>query len=285
VARHAAKFCRCDLHASRSAAELTAQARELAERGADRLLVVGGDGTLHHAIQGLAGSECTLGIIPGGTGNDLAHALELPCATEQAVRIALGRGSRLIDLGRVGEHYFAGVLGMGIDAAVAHRVNATRAPRGPWLYPAVALHCLATYRPGRISIRAPDFEFDGSPMLAVVANSPRFGAGMQVAPMARMDDGKLDLIVVDAPNRLTLGRLLLQVYRGAHIRHPAVRSVRVERVRFVAEEPPHWVADGESLELTERSVEIEVAPDQLKVACEVGYNPVPLTASECFVPT
>ena len=135
------------------------QAREAAREGHERLLVGGGDGTLHHAIRGLAGSACALVIVPLGTGNDLARSLDIPRDPMAAARHALTAPARRIDLGSVDGRPFAGVLGIGIDGEVARFVNErSGGPRGRMAYLQAVVRTLASFRPPRVRI---DFE-DGS---------------------------------------------------------------------------------------------------------------------------
>lgn len=248
AARRLARVDGVECRTPRSLEELRAEVRGAVCDGHERLIVAGGDGTLHHAIQDLAGSSCALGIVPLGTGNDLARALGLPTDPTAALSRALGGERRVIDLGRAGTKVFAGVAGLGIDAEVNRWVNRPgRRFHGSWAYLLAALRCFLSYRPPQL-----DVEFDGGArssriMLAAVANSPMFGAGMRIAPQARLDDGLLDLVIVEPAAPWVLLSLVARVFRGTHVRSRAVHVSRIPRVVLRPDRELTLTADGEPL--------------------------------------
>jgi diacylglycerol kinase (ATP) len=242
-------------------------ARRAVESGRSRILVVGGDGTLHHAIQPLAGSRCALGVVPAGRGNDLARALGLPLDPLAAARRALSIPPRAIDLGRVAGRFFAGVACAGLDGEVARivRESSVRA-LGRWAYPLAAARALATFRPPHFRIDHGTAVEAGAGMLVAVANSAFYGGGMRIAPGALLDDGRLDLVFVRRLSPFDLLTALPRLYRGTHLAHPAVVSHRVERVRLSTDRPLTLFGDGEPLaECGADEIEIEVSPGLLSV--------------------
>jgi diacylglycerol kinase (ATP) len=246
-------------------ADLEAQARRIAEAGDERLLVAGGDGTLHHAIRGLAGSETALGIIPFGSGNDFARALNVPLEPEAALRHALDSPIRRIDLGRVDGEPFACVASLGFDAEAAGVAHRTRLVRGRWLYPYAVARTLLAFRAPRLRIETEEGGFEGEAMLAAAANTPCYGGGMQIAPDARLDDGLLDLVVVERISRPRLLRLFPRVYGGSHTGYPEVRLLRVASARIHADRRLGFFADGEPLADCDGSL-VEAWPRALAVA-------------------
>ena len=200
-----------------SPAAMAAEARLAATEGLDRVLVAGGDGAIHHAIRGLAGTDCALGVVPVGTGNDLARALGVPRDPLDAGRLALRTASRPIDLGRIDGLPFACVLGAGLDSEVNRRLRAFRRLPAKLAYAAATLRALASFVPRTIEIDADSTRFDGPVVLAAFANAPWFGGGMRIAPAARLDDGALDLVVVRPLPLRTRVRLFPRVYRGRPI--------------------------------------------------------------------
>ena len=232
----------------RSAEELRAEVRAAVAAGHERLLVAGGDGTLHHAIQDLAGSPCALGIVPLGTGNDLARALGLPADPTVAVSRALAGERRAIDLGRAGTSVFAGVAGLGIDAEVTRWVNRPgRRLHGSWVYVYAALRCLLSYRPPQLNVDFDDGHHSSRIMLAVVANSPLFGAGMRIAPQARLDDGLLDLVIVEPASPWIILSVVARVFSGTHIHSRAVFTTQTRHARLRPGRELTLIADGEPL--------------------------------------
>ena len=246
---------------------LADQARRAAAEGHERIVVAGGDGTVHHALRGLAGTGCALGILPAGTGNDLARALDLDLDVDRAADRALAGRPTAIDLGRVGGLPYAGVAAAGFDGEVLRFLRErVRRPAGPGIYAYAVLRTLLAYVPPQLSIEFEGGRFDGRAMLVGVANSPLFGGGMRIAPLASLTDGELDLIVVREMPRLRMAAVFPRVYRGSHLSHPAVQYTRVRSVRMRSRSPLTIHGDGEPLAgLGDEAVEITVEPRGLHV--------------------
>lgn len=253
---------------SHDAADVTRVAREAAEAGAARFVVAGGDGTVHHAVQALAGTGCALGIVPLGSGNDLARVLGLPREPEAAFRVATEGAVRQIDVGRAGEALFAGVASFGLDGeATRFAAERTRRLRGSLLYGYAALRVLGRFAPFEARVRYDGESFEGRVMLVAVANSGRYGSGMRIAPEARIDDGLLDLVIVREVSRPELLLWFGRVFGGTHVRHPAVVLARAARVEVSTERPMTISADGEVLARTGREpVAVEALTRALLVA-------------------
>ena len=236
---------------SRRVEDLANQARKAAEEGIERLLVVGGDGTMHHAVQGLAGTSTAIAAIPTGTGNDLARALGVPQGLEAAVRYALTAPVRPVDLIRTGSSVCVGYVGMGFDAEVARIANRIRRFRGPWIYPWAALRTLIGFAPpiARISWDGGEAgaSFEGPIMLVDAANLPTYGGGMQIAPSAEIDDGLLDLVIVKAVSGLTFLRVFPKVYKGGHVGHPSFVTARARQVEMELSEEMELFGGGEPI--------------------------------------
>lgn len=236
-----------------SAETAEAACREALAGGAGALVAVGGDGTLHAALQALAGTGVPLGVVPAGTGNDLATGLGFPgppLAAAEAVAAALRAGSsRPVDLVRVTgpdgtERWYGGVLAAGFDAIVNARANRMRWPRGDRRYDLAIFLELVRLRP-----RAYLLQLDGVPhplsaVLVAVGNTASYGGGIRICPDADPTDGLLDVVVGGPMGRLTLARLRPHSYRGTHLRHRLVTSYRARQVRLSAEGITTY-ADGE----------------------------------------
>lgn len=255
------------LRATRDAADVTEQARRAAAAGHERLLVAGGDGTLHFAIQGLAGSRCALGIVPLGSGNDVARALKIPLKTEPALALARSGTPRTIDLGTIEDRNFLLVAGLGIDSDVNRFIQERmRLPRGPWIYPYATLRTLLAFEPPLVSIESDEGRYEGRIVLAALANAPCFGGGMQIAPRAELDDAWLDVVIVEWAARLRLLTVLPRVYRGSHVGHPLVKTVRTRRARLWADRPVMFYADGEPIfPVRPEGTTVAVRPRSLRV--------------------
>ncbi len=251
-----------------SAEELGKMAREAAARGDERVVVVGGDGTVNRVIAELAGTECALGLIPSGTGNDFARSLGLPIDPAAAAEIAVASSVRsTIDLGRVGDRPFGCVACTGFDGAVLEFVERRGLlPRGPWVYPISVLRALASYRAPRLTIEWDGGGFEGQILFAALANGPAFGGGMRVAPDASWDDGLLDLVIVEAMPRLSILAAMPRIYGGTHTGLASVQVHRIPAATLRCDEPLVVHGDGEPLARTgEGDVTVTSIPGALHV--------------------
>ncbi len=252
---------------SRSAGDLPMQAYRAVVDGVTRLIVVGGDGTMHLAIQGLAGSGCALGVVPLGSGNDLAGTLGVPKALDAAVERAIMGPIRPMDLIQVGPIVSVSYLGVGFDSEVTRVANQVRRLRGPLIYTYAVLKTLATFEAPHLRVEHDQGTFEGGAMFAVAANLPRFGGGMQIAPEALTDDGLLDLVIVRKVGKLDLLRVFPKVYAGKHIGHPAVEVIRTRRAVLSVDRPMYLYGGGELVRPMAEGdrVELEVLPGALAV--------------------
>jgi len=253
---------------SRRREDLAEQARRAAEDGIERLLVVGGDGTMHHAVQGLAGTATALGVIPMGTGNDLALALGTPRGLEDAVRHALTAPIRRIDLIRAGDTFCVGYAGAGFDSEVTRRANQIRWGRGRWIYPWSAIRTLLGFKPPLAKVTWDGSTFEGRVMFVDATNLPSYGGGMLIAPSARIDDGLLELLIVREVSRLTFLTVFPKVYKGHHVGHPCFLLETARRVEIEFDRDVDLYGGGEPIRLVPagEKIVLEVLPGSLAVS-------------------
>jgi diacylglycerol kinase (ATP) len=224
----------------------TLLAHDAVVEGVRRLVVVGGDGTISEAAQSLAGTDVELGIVPLGTGNDLARSLGLPFTDPRlSVAAALGGRTRPIDVGRDGERCFVSTLGLGFAADVAFHSNRIRWPRGSPAFALAVCRALGGLRPFAVHL-----DLDGEPVslravAVMIHNTPFAGGGLHLAPGARVDDGYLDAVVIGPISRFDLVRNLAKVYRGAHLSHPQFWMRRARHVRVETDAPVPKMFDGD----------------------------------------
>jgi diacylglycerol kinase (ATP) len=252
---------------SRKVSDLAEQARRAAEDGVERLLVAGGDGTMHQATQGLAGTACALGVIPLGSGNDLAGTLGIPPDLDVAVQRAVTGEIRRIDLLRVGDAFSLSYAGVGFDSEVTRFANEVKMLRGPLIYFYSVIHTLITFEPPRMKVVYDGGTFEGKVMFTVVNNLPRFGGGMRIAPDAQIDDGLLDLVIVREVPKSVLLSIFPKVYGGKHVGHPAVTLVRTRRAEITIDRAMTMYGGGEPLRpmAAGEAVAVEVMPAGLAV--------------------
>jgi diacylglycerol kinase (ATP) len=251
----------------RDADEAADLARGCVADGVEALVVCGGDGLVHLGVQAVAGTGVPLGLIPSGTGNDVARYLDLPRADPVAAadRIIASR-RRTIDLARSGDRYFVTVLAAGFDAIVNERANAMTWPRGQMRYNLATLAELRTFKPLPYVLQLDSG--DGAEtvqleaMLVAVGNGPSFGGGLRITEGALLDDGLLDVVVITRMSKTKLVRSYPRLFTGridgvAEYVHRRVRSVTIAAPGIVS------YADGERfgpLPLT-----VECAPGALEV--------------------
>jgi diacylglycerol kinase (ATP) len=233
-------------------------ARELAAAAADRgqvAVAVGGDGMAGAVAAAVAGQspDAVLGLIPAGRGNDLARVLAIPAGPEAAVALLTGGTPRRVDLIGVSipgqpEVAVAGSVYAGLPSVAGEIANATRWLTGPAVYPVAALRALAAWRPVTFGLEpagAGPEEFPG--YAVVIANIAYFGAGMMVAPPARIDDGVLDIVTMRHGPRVAFLRVLLRIRGGTHVALPQVGLDRAATVTLTMDRALPVAADGEVL--------------------------------------
>ncbi|MEV7185538.1 diacylglycerol kinase [Kitasatospora sp. NPDC093102] len=255
-------------HAGRSPEDAVRLAREAAADGVDAVAVVGGDGMINLALQALAGTPVPLGVIPAGTGNDHAREYGLPLGDPEAAAdvIAAGR-TRSVDLGRItgpdgAVRWYGSVLATGFDSLVSDRANRLRWPRGRMRYNLAILAEFANLRPLPFRITLADGTvIERDLTLAAVGNTRSYGGGMLICPSALPDDGLLDLTLVDAMPRLRIARFFPTLFKGTHVTHPEVTTLRTESVRI---ESPGITAYADGEFITRLPVEVTVAKDALR---------------------
>ncbi|WP_280455739.1 diacylglycerol kinase [Nocardia brasiliensis] len=260
-----------------SAAESVRQVRDSIERSRpDAVVCIGGDGLVNVILAAVAESGVPLGMIPAGTGNDLARELGIP--TEDPVAAAdvvLDGRARAIDLGRIdvpvpgsAPTWFATVSGTGFDARVSLRANRMSWPKGRMRYTVAALAEISRLFPVPYRVALTGAVTDGltnpgggsnleiDAVMVAIGNTRTYGGGMLICPDAEMDDGLLDLTVVGALSRREMLRLLPALSAGKRQIHPKVIQYRAAEIALSAPDTPA-TADGEpagALPITVRAV-------------------------------
>lgn len=246
--------------------ELAGQA---ARNGVRRVVVVGGDGTVHDVANGLlrARSDVALGVVPVGSGNDFAKLLgTYRHRLDRAVARIVTAVERRFDVGRVLGEYFVNSMGFGFGPAVVRLRNAMRGLGGFLSYLVPVLRALASFRPPRPDIRTAEHSESGYMMMVEVCNGTTAGGDYRFAPEADPSDGRLDICVV---RRVSLPRFLLaipRVLRGTHTRMKEVTlfQTRALRVRSTAG-PLLLHLDGELREPGVLACTVTVEPRKLHV--------------------
>lgn len=248
-------------------------ARQAARDGAQMVVAVGGDGTLHEVVNGVLGTNTAVGLIPFGTGNDLARALGLFGNLETACRAVTDGPTRRVDVGVVegagtnGPRHFLVLTGTGFDARTAQTVNeGVRWISGAPAYVYGAIATLRRFTPFELTLTLDGGETRRQKAMFVsIANAETTGGGMKIAPGAKVDDGLLDLCLVGEVSKAALLYQLTQVFSGAHVKHPAVTMLRASRVILDADPPQPLLIDGEVLGTTPATVSLMPGALPIKV--------------------
>jgi YegS/Rv2252/BmrU family lipid kinase len=262
---------------SERAGQLEELAREAALEGAERIVVVGGDGTLNEVVNGILGAGVErppeLGVVARGTGQDFVRTYGIPSDVAKALEIVRDGDVRTIDAGKATfraedgaerVRWFANMASAGLSGAVARRANHTsKALGGKTSFFVALVQVFARWRNVELEVDLDGERRNGRMTDVVVANGQYHGGAMWLAPEAKQDDGLFDALVI---GDITKGDFILNVariYRGTHLSHPKIELVRAARVRVDSKHPLPIEVDGEQPGTT--PVTFEVVPAALRV--------------------
>jgi diacylglycerol kinase (ATP) len=254
---------------------LSELARAAAQDGAELLVVVGGDGSVYEAANGLAGlaEAPELAVIPRGTGWDFARTFAIPHNVDRAVRAALEGTTVTIDAGRVtyrawdgheARGVFANVASAGMSGAVAQRANVTtKALGGKLSYLGATFAVFAGWTATEMRVTVDDEARDARMYDVIVANGRFLGGGMKMCPEAEPDDGLFDALLIGDITRRDLVLTMPKIYRGTHLPHPKAELLRGRVVTVESDAPIPIQLDGEQPGTT--PVRFEVLPQTLRL--------------------
>lgn len=220
-------------------------ARHAVKEGFERVVAAGGDGTIHEVVNGLAGTDATLGLLPIGTVNVFAMELGLPSNNlDLCWNIIEGDNTRLIDLPSANDKYFVQLAGVGLDAQVVQETSATlKRNFGPLSY-LISAAQIATRKPPRLIIESPDTAVaEGS--FVLIGNGRRYGGPFPFFKQAVIDDGLLDVIIFKQLGYLDIINYLQKVFFSSEIRLPEVEYFQTEHIRVTSEQEVPVELDGE----------------------------------------
>lgn len=249
--------------------ERAGHARELATAavatGARLVIAWGGDGTINEVASALAFGAVPMGIIPAGSGNGLATELGIDRIPDRALENAIKAKPAAIDLGELGGRLFVNVAGTGIDAYVAAQFNAARNLRRGFLgYLRAGAGALVSYRPALYTIIADGERLSVRAVIVVVANSVQYGNNARIAPGARVDDGRLDLVIVEERSRLATFCKTPHLFRGTLAGASGCSIRRIAQATIESPAPMIFHVDGEPVEDGAR-LTAHVHPGALKI--------------------
>jgi YegS/Rv2252/BmrU family lipid kinase len=223
-------------------------AREAAQRGADLVIAVGGDGTANEVAWGLQGSETTLGLLPVGSGNGLARSLRIPLAPRRAIGALADGVVRRIDLGLANGRPFVNVAGAGLDAVIGadfHAHGKRGGRRGVLTYVRLSLRRALSYTAESWSLVSDGGAYSGRALIVAFVNGRQYGGGAILAPGARLDDGRLEIVIIEDAPLLQLVANAPRLFLGSIERFDRCRRLTAKSAVLTATGPFEHHRDGE----------------------------------------
>ena len=225
-----------------------------------KIIVIGGDGMLHAAINNVQGNP--IGLIPAGTGNDFARALGLSLEDPiENIRRVLSADVEEVDLGKIGDEYFAAICSTGFDSVVNERANKLKWPTGKMKYNIAMLLELPRFKPRNYEIVIDGKQMQTQAMLIAIANGLSYGGGMKVCPASDIQDGLLEIMILAPVPKLEFIRIFPSVFKGLHVTHPAVSILQGRSIQIKADAVAY--ADGERI--GELPLDVSISHNKLKV--------------------
>jgi diacylglycerol kinase (ATP) len=275
--RAAARGLTGDTLISEAPGHLGELAARAAADGAQVLVVVGGDGSVHETVNGLLGSgrggDVELAVLPRGTGKDFVRSLRIPRDLAGAVDVARAGRVRTVDAGSArfrawdgsqAESYFANFAGAGISGAIARRANVSSKAAGgrvSFLWATIAV--FAGWKSAAVTANVDGTRRTGQMFEVLAMNGDYAAGGMWVTPDAEPDDGTLDVLLIGDVTKVDFIRTFPKIYRGTHLSHPKIELLRGAAVEVEAEIPLPIVLDGEQPGTT--PARFEIVPRALRV--------------------
>jgi lipid kinase YegS len=252
-------------HVTWEAGDARRFAEEAARRGSDAVLALGGDGTVNEVVNGLVGTRTPLGVLPAGTANDFARQTGIPDDVRAALELVIDGEAVTVDAAMLNGRAFLNVSSAGLGAETTAETGTTaKQVLGPLAYAITGMRKLAEdHEPRRARFTGPGFAHDIEFLHFAVGNGRATGAGTVITPHARLDDGLLDLCIIEPMAGTAVAGLLLELRRGEHLDRDGVHYAQVPWVRVEADAPLTVNVDGEPQQLDR--LEYAVRPAALRV--------------------
>jgi diacylglycerol kinase (ATP) len=265
-----------ELAPTESAGDATRIARAAAAEGYDLVVAAGGDGTVNEIINGLVGTETAFAPLPAGTVNVWAREMGLPMDVEQAARALLTADRRQIDLGRAKgkdcDRHFLLMASVGFDAAVTQELCPTDKKRlGALAYLKQAAQMAWNYRGSKVYLRIDGQRIRGPLLMTVIGNSQLYGGVVKFTAHALIDDGLLDVCVIQGRSMLGAPLRLLSVLIRAYNRDPKVKYFRAQHVSFIGKKSLSVQLDGDFIGTT--PIDFQIVPQAVWAMIPQGADP------------
>ncbi|MEO6259843.1 MAG: YegS/Rv2252/BmrU family lipid kinase, partial [Thermoanaerobaculia bacterium] len=252
-----------DVAACGTREELPGLISHASAEGVEVIYAVGGDGTIHEIARHLIGTSMALGVLPRGSGNGFARHLGLPLQPAAALQACRGLRIETIDTATVNDRPFVGVMGLGFDAWIAEAF-AGAGTRGMRTYVRVGLQGFRRFEAQDYSIRIDGETIERRALIVAVANSSQYGNNARIAPLASLQDGLLDITIIERVPILGAPLLLARLFSGSVHRSPGVTTRTGRRVQIVRARAGAAHLDGEPVTLPD-TMTVEIVPRSLQV--------------------
>lgn len=235
-----------EIHYSEKEKDATDICRSLTEQGENQIIALGGDGTLHEVLNGIVNpSECSLGCIPSGTGNDFAERIGLPLEAEKAAQLILETEAKPTDYLNVGGVRCMNVAGLGMDVDVLERCNRGRL-KGKLKYLKSLLQSLFAFKGYTVRLQSDDLDETRDVLIAAACNGGLFGGGIKICPTADVSDGLMDAIVVDCiGGKWKIIQAFIELIKGKILEYPLAKHFRCKELTFTPKNACTVQLDGE----------------------------------------
>jgi len=242
--------------ATRSSEHAAEEAALAAEAG-ETVGALGGDGLLRPLAGVLKGTDTALALFPAGRGNDFARVLGVPRDPVAAARVAVEGEERLLDVANVDGTPYVGIASLGIDSVVQRIANQARLVKGDLVYAYATVRGLIRWRPATFTVDVDGDRRTFTGYSVAVANSTTFGGGMRLLPDAELDDGQLDVLLIERGPKLRYLHGVAKVFKGTHLDSPLTHVLRAREVRVSADPPFEVYADGDPIGASPATMRVE----------------------------
>jgi YegS/Rv2252/BmrU family lipid kinase len=229
----------------------------------EKIAIVGGDGSARAVVGIIHELNGVLAFIPAGRGNDLARMLNIPLNPLKACDLLTQGKEMQIDLGEINEELFLTICYIGVDSLTSEIANKQRFLKGPLVYLYAGLKAIIQCKPIHYKLTIDGTIHEHTGYMVAIANSQYYGGGMQIAPYASLQDGLLDIVLLDAISKLAMIKTLPKLYSGTHITVPGFKVLRGREIHIDAYPPIAFYADGDSISFPPAT--IKVIPSALKI--------------------
>jgi YegS/Rv2252/BmrU family lipid kinase len=239
-------------------------AQEAVSKKIDMVVAVGGDGTINEVGRGLVDSDIIMGVIPAGSGNGFARNFDIPLNIRKSIELLKNPALKKIDVGKINDHYFFNVAGIGLDAEISAHFERFGF-RGPLPYFMVGFREFFRYRPESIVLNLKNERLSFNPIVLSIANAPQYGNGAIIAPHAKPDDGELDFCVMSPISILKAIFNVQKLFNGTIDQLEEMKIFKSPAGEIIREKEGYIHTDG-NFHLEEARLKIEVFHKQLNLA-------------------